>query len=382
MQILSQLSRQEGFCAYEGHQLISAADGSGYEVYLLSRYRSSLPYIQEKSTLTHRAALELGLDLCAALAACRRAGYLYVDLRPDNLFFDQKQGWQIGDLGFLPLHSLAFAGLPRQYRSVYTAPEMGDDLAPLNNTLDIYALGLLLTGLFNGGSLPKDSKAAPSYADYELTDILSKACHKNPDRRWQDPTQFAQALIGYMQRNEVRDTPLSPIPHTDSFVPEEADFLPPVTDEELQKEIALLPENEVRLMEAMSAETDDTLELLAQANALLRTQEPEPEAPRDVPRPVEKPTPTPDLQSKPLAAAPEAIDCPRERRPFPWKKLLGVLAAVLLVLLGIRAKSYYDNVYIQHISQLQILQQGFICKKRILPINGIGHTDLGRRPVC
>ena len=81
--ILNELTRLEGFVPYEGMQIIPMEDGKlGYHIYLLSTYKRSLLRHMKKKPITHLEAVNLGLDLCAALAICRRAGYLYVNLKP------------------------------------------------------------------------------------------------------------------------------------------------------------------------------------------------------------------------------------------------------------------------------------------------------------
>ena len=362
-ELLSQLSSQEGFISYEGQQIISSANADGYEVYLLGRYRRNLTRELENGTMTHRAVLNLALDLCAALAACRRAGYLYVDLQPGNVFCVDDHSYLIGDVGFTPLSSLKFAALPEQYRSRYTAPEMTDPFAQMNTTLDIYALGLILYQACNGGTLPKGELTPPLYADYELSEIIGRACHPDPAQRWQDPTQMAQALIGYMQRNEVTDDPLvSPTVIQESEALEEADFLPEATEDELAQEIALLPENEVLLMEAMSDKQDDMQPVLAQADTSTPPAAPQPEVPAASSEPEPEPEPEGIVASEPLSTTaptplPDAVVCPIERRPFPWKGLVGVLVVLLLILGGIQARRYYNHVYIQHIDAMIIGQQ-------------------------
>ena len=42
-----------------------------------------------KNAFTHLEALNLGLDLCSALAVCRQSGYLYVDLKPSNVYVSE-----------------------------------------------------------------------------------------------------------------------------------------------------------------------------------------------------------------------------------------------------------------------------------------------------
>jgi len=214
--ILDNLAKLEGFVSYEDCQIISMDDATGYDVYLLGKYRRTLERQKSKAPMTQLAAVNLGLDLCAALAVCRRSGYLYVDLKPSNIFITGDKEYKIGDLGFVRLSSLKYASLPDKYRSSYTAPELEDAFAALNDTMDIYAVGLILYQVFNGGVLPfsgnhapNDRFDAPVYADAEMAQIILKACDPDPAERWQDPVQMGQALVNYMQKNGVNDTPLT-----------------------------------------------------------------------------------------------------------------------------------------------------------------------------
>lgn len=224
-EVLKKLSALEGFVAYEACQIEPMTNAVGYDVYLLSPYKRSLERFFRKNTMTHLAAVNLGLDICASLAVCRQAGYLYADLKPGNIFISGENEYRIGDLGFLKLDSLEYASLPDKYRSAYTAPELSDPLCAINQTIDIYAAGLILYQAYNGGSLPFEDQAPaeelppPMYADYEMAEIILKACHPDPEARWQDPVQMGQALVAYMQRNDVNDTPIVPPPVMDTQEP-------------------------------------------------------------------------------------------------------------------------------------------------------------------
>lgn len=214
--IVRRLGNLEGFEPHLSYEVQEMDNTVGYEVRLLSRYHKTLANLMKKEPLTHLAAVNLGLDLCAALTACRRLGYIYVDLKPENIFFTENHGYRIGDLGFLSLASLPYASLPEKYRSRYTAPEVGDAMSSLNSTMDIYALGLILYQVYNNsqfpfeGSAPAKALPTPMYADYEMADIIAKACAPDPSDRWQDPAQMGQALVDYMQRNVVNATPIIP----------------------------------------------------------------------------------------------------------------------------------------------------------------------------
>ena len=216
-QLLQKLSNLDGFLSYEGWQMEPITRRRlGFEVYLVGTYKRSLDKYVRRNPVTHLEAMNLGLDLCAALNICRQAGALYVDLKPSNIFVSDKKEYRIGDLGFVDLKALSYTTLPDKYRSVYTPPEAFDPMAPLNLTLDTYAVGMILYQLYNEGNLPFKEKApdeplpSPINADYELAEIILKAIHPDPEQRWQDPAEMGKALAAYMQRNRINDVPITP----------------------------------------------------------------------------------------------------------------------------------------------------------------------------
>lgn len=222
---LNTLAEQRGFVPYQDCQIVPMESGVGFEVHLLSRYRKTLERFTRRGPMTHLGAVNLGIDLCAAMAVCREAGWLYVDLKPENIYLFGDQEYRIGDLGFVALDSLQYASLPDRYRSAYTAPEVADAYASLNTTMDTYALGLVLYQLYNNGRLPfegpegrqawLDRLAAgeamepPCCADEEMCGIILKACAYAPADRWQTPAEMGHALISYMQRNGAEDIPIA-----------------------------------------------------------------------------------------------------------------------------------------------------------------------------
>ena len=234
---LKKLSKLEGFLPYESWQVVPMENNDlGYQVYLLGSYKQTLDRFMRRSPMTHLAAVNLGLDLCAALAICRKSGFLYVDLKPENIFVSDDREYRIGDLGFVKLDSLKYTSLPSKYRSAYTAPDQDDTLATLNETVDTYAAGMILYQVFNNGQLPSEPNTAetplpaPLNADYEIAEIIMKAVAPDPRDRWDNPMAMGQALAAYMQRNTVNDTPLNP--HAASISPVEESAEEPETPAE------------------------------------------------------------------------------------------------------------------------------------------------------
>ena len=235
IEALNQLSGLEGFVAYDKYQLVPMEDDIGFQLYLLGKYKRTLERQMSKQPMTHLSTINLGLDLCAALVTCRRSGYLFTDLKPSNICITEDNGYRIADIGFLRLDSLKFTSIPERYLSAYTAPEITDAFSQLNSTLDVYAVGMILYQIFNNSELPvleeDGSIPAPANADYEMSEIILKACAADPEQRWSDPAQMGQALVEYMQRNGANDTPITPpaVPVVDT--PAEAEEVATETEE-------------------------------------------------------------------------------------------------------------------------------------------------------
>lgn len=263
VQILQNLSQLEGFMPVNSCQIVPMEGECGFDVYLLSEYRNTLDQYFRREAMTHLGAINLGLDLCSALAVCRRSGYLYVNLKPNNVYITPQNSYQIGDIGFLKLDSLKYASLPDRYRSQYTAPEIADAMSALNTTIDVYAVGLILYQAFNDGTLPFRSDSAPTesfpppaYADYEMAEIILKACAPDSAQRYQDPVEMGQALVSYMQRNGAHDTPIAPPAIPDSE--ESANESNELTEEIISEEVSKITESTEETVDSKTEQIDSS----------------------------------------------------------------------------------------------------------------------------
>ena len=385
--LLKQLSRLEGFLDYEDWQVVPM-EGSrlGYQVYLISSYKRSLEKYLRRNTMTQLGAVNLALDLCAALSICRRAGFMHMDLKPSNIFMNGKQEFRIGDLGFVKMSALKYTSLPSKYCSSYTPPELYDALATLNPTADIYAVGMILYQIYNNGELPFDEKApdsplpAPLNADYELAEIILKACDPNPRNRWQTPIEMGKALVGYMQRNSVGNDPIVP-PAADSgfldasFEPTgsgEAEPAEPVGDE-------TAPDGDHAELLTEAAVTEEVSSMLSQADELLAPQEeipeegPAEEASAEIPAEEAESADEDDIDfAAQFLAAKKVPEEPAasavavaQKEPLPsfeepkkkrsWLK--GFFTLLLLALIGFGGFYYYQNYYLLNIEQLVITSE-------------------------
>ena len=305
-ELLKQLSQREGFLSYEGWQMAPITRKRlGYQVYLVGSYKRSLEKHLRSSPVTQLEAMNLGLDLCSALTECRKAGSLYVALKPTNIFVSGKKQYRIGDLGFISLDALSYTALPKKYQSAYTPPELFDPMSALNLTADTYAVGMILYQLYNDGQLPFRDKApeealpSPVNADYELAEIIMKAIHPDPMERWDDPAEMGKALASYMQRNAVNDVPITKVMPLE--IPAEALTQTPAA-EPAQSEPAEEAEELVSQVEQILANPISEPE----AQDIVPWQEPEEPEPSDTPEETtQEPVPDDDSDIDPEPPKPE-----------------------------------------------------------------------------
>ena len=392
---ISELSRMDGFLPFLDAHMAEKSDGSGYQVFLMHTYQQSLAQIFSEQVLTHKAIFDLTMDLCSALSACRSAGYLYVDLKPENIFVTVEGSYRIGDLGLLPMSSLKYASLPEKYHSCYTAPEIQDAGSEVNTTLDVYAVGCILYQAYNGGTLPQAPLAdeAPLYADYEMAEIIQTACNPDPQLRWQTPAELGQALVQYMQRNSIDDSSIIPAPVTTPELDVGEEFLPEEeTDAEQWEdipELKFLQDLTIADGTAFPEETPDLTDpvmeaeisqMLAQADDLIEHPLPDPVV---APEPIEVPMPEPIVLTPEVPAdevseeqVAQAVEAAQEIPPedtevspapvaeVPEKPvkpgrsvkvwLIPLIIVVLLAAMAFGARYYYQNIYLQNIDQLTI----------------------------
>lgn len=410
-EVLQKLSKLEGFLSYERWQIVPMENNDlGYQVYLLGSYKQSLERFMRRNPMTHLAAVNLGLDMCAALAISRKAGYLYADLKPSNIFVSDEREYRIGDLGFVKLDSLKYTSLPSKYRSAYTAPEQDDTLATLNETVDTYAAGMILYQVFNNGQLPTEPNTAenplpaPLNADYEIAEIIMKAVAPDPRDRWDNPMAMGQALAAYMQRNTVNDTPLGPplaeitpaeVPAEESQLPdaketseasvEEFTLDQPLADDETAPSDADIQEND---RQEVSEEVGAMLNMADTLIAMPAVEVPVSDATINLSAVLSSPDSAPAAKTAPIAVmeederktmvvntaevrranrgtqifedednfetAEEGIDAQPEKPKKKFNPLTLILVLLLVSALAVGGLFFYKNYYLQNIDGLKV----------------------------
>ena len=168
-----------------------------------------------------RRALQIGLQVCAALEVAHARGVVHRDIKPANLFLTQNGGLKVIDFGVAQDlspdtraqdGSLSVTGTPD-----YMAPEqIGDH--KVDETADIYALGTVLYEMVTG-VLPHVGESTVELLDKKrhvvplaprrcaittnppakLDAVLLRALAAKPEERYANTAQFARALLDVLE---------------------------------------------------------------------------------------------------------------------------------------------------------------------------------------
>lgn len=204
------------FIKYEDLELRNASDGKGKLILIKLEEGKSLAEVLKGFSFTLEETYRLGINICQALQKCRSFGYIYPNLKPENIIFDREGRCKIGDFGSFSCLEPAKTSISYKRTQYYMAPEF-IKTGNINCTCDTYSLGLILYMLTNRSRLPftepypqnvtinslNDSTVRrqkgeelpkPALASESLWRIIKKACAFKPNDRYFTPEQMLSDL--------------------------------------------------------------------------------------------------------------------------------------------------------------------------------------------
>ena len=244
------------FVRYEDFELRKASDGKGRLILLKLEEMRSLADLLKEFSFTHEEVLRLGINVCKSLVKCRSfGGYIYPNLKPENILFDRNGVCKLGDFGTFSLLEPSKTSIAYKRTQYYMAPEI-IRTGRMNNTADTYALGLILYMLTNRGRLPfaeaypekvtinalnegvqkraaGESFPEPQLASDELKKIIAKACAFKPNERYFTPEQMLSDLTNALNNKpfeEAQYNDVYSVSAKDYDIPEENILIPEVED--------------------------------------------------------------------------------------------------------------------------------------------------------
>lgn len=228
IKVIQKVDNGKRFVKYEEWETRRASDNRGYIILIRLERARSLADLLNEFSFTLDETLRIGISVCRSLMRCRDFGYIYPNLKPENILFDERGICKLGDFGSfscLEPSRTSFAFKRTQY---YMSPEF-IRTGNVNGTVDTYALGLILYSLINRGRLPftepypqkltvssldsskqkridGEELPEPALCDEALFKIISKACAYKPEERYLSPKQMLADLKNALEKKPFEET--------------------------------------------------------------------------------------------------------------------------------------------------------------------------------
>ncbi len=270
--------RSKNLLIYEEHMVYE--NENGYDIFIRMPYLESLTEILAKNQLNDKEKLQLGIDICSALVDLERRGVFHGDIKPNNIFRNEKGKFILADFGIAKRPDNVLNKKAVKETVAFMAPELQENKAE-NKTADIYSLGLLMYKLHNSNREPfieENSSAeekseaiikrikgvpfpAPENADKNLAKIILIACQFAPEARWMNADSFKSALLSYTPDNKADNTAKAVVASavvadnvTESLLEEE----PPMVVSEFEEEPQLEVDNVIVDDNVLTSDDIDT----------------------------------------------------------------------------------------------------------------------------
>ena len=199
---------------------IFEAGEEGGDLYLVFEYvpgKSLAGHLRESGALSSAKALNLIRPILDAIAYANGQGVIHRDLKPSNILIDENGMPRVMDFG-IAARVDGPSDSPDEYTGTpaYMAPEY-ISRRELTERADVFAAGLILYEMLTGHRAAQgeniyqvmnrvaneDIRLPPGVAvDQRLAEILNKALARDPDLRYQNASQFAEALDAYLEPPE------------------------------------------------------------------------------------------------------------------------------------------------------------------------------------
>ena len=189
-------------------------DGIGWKLYIRMELLTPLtkaladPYSEAQ-------VVKVGMDLCNALAACKRKNIIHRDIKPANIMVAEDGNYKLGDFGVAKTLEGTSGGTKTGTYN-FMAPEVYNN-RPYGQSVDIYSLGMVLYWMLNRRCSPflplpptvptasqmesaKERRFGgeplppPVNGSQALKQIVLRACAFDPAQRYDTPEALYAAL--------------------------------------------------------------------------------------------------------------------------------------------------------------------------------------------
>ncbi|NLE01183.1 MAG: protein kinase [Fibrobacter sp.] len=182
--------------------------------------------ITEKGRLPAEFAVRVSIQILQALQIALKNGIVHRDIKPENILIDKMGSAKLADLGLARIEGDMRLTMPNVMLGSphYAPPEQTENPSAADARSDIYAMGCTLYHMLAGvtpfpGKSMVDvivkhmNKPTPVLKDEidsispALSDVIYKMMQKDPNKRYQSPSEVIDALIAvYPQFGSIADS--------------------------------------------------------------------------------------------------------------------------------------------------------------------------------
>lgn len=254
--IMDEIKGFTNIVSYEDHMVIEHPDEIAWDILIRMELLTSLPDYCTTHTMSEKQVIQLGMDICNALEICEEKKIIHRDIKPDNIFVNDRGDFKLGDFGIARTVEKTMSGMSKKGTYDYMAPEVYL-CRPYGQTVDLYSLGTMLYRFLNKNRLPflpfgnlrpddrtnaleqRMSGAMPQLpmnGSEQLKAVVMKSIAFDAKERYQTAAEFRQALkdcIPFIVYEGVEDAkPIDPDdPDAGSLSLRPGDYtMPPIVD--------------------------------------------------------------------------------------------------------------------------------------------------------
>ena len=212
--IMDEIKGFTNIVSYEDHMVIEHPDEIAWDILIRMELLTSLPDYCTTHTMSEKQVIQLGMDICNALEICEEKKIIHRDIKPDNIFVNDRGDFKLGDFGIARTVEKTMSGMSKKGTYDYMAPEVYL-CRPYGQTVDLYSLGTMLYRFLNKNRLPflpfgnlrpddrtnaleqRMSGAMPQppvNGSEQLKAVVMKSIAFDAKERYQTATEFRQAL--------------------------------------------------------------------------------------------------------------------------------------------------------------------------------------------
>ena len=214
IRIMQQFIGNSHIVSYEDYAIWKRNNQIGWDLYIRMELLTGLPDYLKAHPYDEKLIVKMGMDIAQGLRDCHNKGIIHRDVKPDNIFVNERENFKLGDFGISrsapgSQDLLSFKGTPG-----YMAPEVFR-MWSTDERSDIYSLGMVLYQYLNDNRMPfvpervtpnvietarqrrfaGEPIPAPAHGSQRLKSIVLRALEARPENRFQTAEEMYFALM-------------------------------------------------------------------------------------------------------------------------------------------------------------------------------------------